>query len=305
MNKRLNLDEPINICIFGARGQGKSLLATHLIVDHAKKNKDVKIFHNNVLKNFPNSYNFNLEDFTGEFPEEAKNSIFFIDEVNYMADPRRTMTTFQQMFDNTVIMQRKLGISLIMTTQKPKDLSGRLLQQLDYEIIVEKKYIDSEDYSKFNIHYEVTVGENNPKMIKRFGKYNRFYRARLIKPYSLFKYYDTAKAQDFRELRKYDSAFIKSKNTSSQRNAVDQFLYNHLYPILEEKEGENFALKGYVDEWCDWFEEATNTSIEEKEMNRALRSCGLSIRSVNGARRLTLDKKVVDKRIAKDKLLSS
>ena len=43
MNKKLNLNEPINICIFGARGQGKSLLATHFIVDHVKRNKDVKI----------------------------------------------------------------------------------------------------------------------------------------------------------------------------------------------------------------------------------------------------------------------
>ena len=48
--KLVNFNEPINICIFGARGQGKSLLATHLIVDHVKKNPNVKVFHNDVLE---------------------------------------------------------------------------------------------------------------------------------------------------------------------------------------------------------------------------------------------------------------
>lgn len=301
--KLVNFNEPINICIFGARGQGKSLLATHLIVDHIKKNPNIKVFHNDVLTNIPNSYIFKPEDFTGEFPDKAKDSIFFIDEVNYMSDPRRTMTTFQQMFDNTIIMQRKLGISLIMTTQKPRDLSGKLLQQLDYEISTEKKYIDKQDFSKFNIHYEVSIGENNPKMIKRFGKYQRFYRARLTKPYSLFKYYDTSKAQDFNELRRYDSDFIKSRNKNTDKGKVEDFLYNDLYVRVVEKKGNDFSLSGYIDEWIDWFEDTTDNRIEEKIMSRILRSSGLKIKKRNGAKYYTFDKDVVRKKKTKNQII--
>jgi len=298
--------EPINICIFGGRGQGKSLLSTYLIYKFMKRNPQTKVFDNGVLKPSLKNRNFlDIKKFVGgDFDTETyKNSIFFLDEVNVLADSRRTMTTFQQLFDNVMIMQRKLGISMIMTTQKPESLSRHLINQLDYEIFVEKKYLVPGDPNKFEIEWLLTAGSNNPALIKRWGRYGLISKARLKNPSSLYSLYDTSKAQDFLGIRSMDSDWVKSSNLQSEKEKVAHFIFNELYPRALNVQGNDFKVGGFVDEYCDWFSEIMDEQVDEKNMTKILRSLGLSIRKVNGARKFYLNKDVVHKKKETAKIL--
>ena len=119
--------------ILGRRGSCKSLLAVVYLYQYYKLGKTI---YSNIWLNFP--YKKFTLDMLSTMPDELRNSVILIDEVQKWADAYRFFAKDSIALSNFVTQIRKLKVTLIITTQFARHTIVRLRDQFDNIIIMER-----------------------------------------------------------------------------------------------------------------------------------------------------------------------
>ena len=240
-DKHRILKEPINVGVFGQRGQGKSLYAYYFVSQLHKKG--MTIFHNNLLPpGVPRTHGIDFKYFAGDIPDFMNNAVLWIDEVQNYASPKRSLTTFQQYFHNFIIQQRKLNLSMIYTTQKPEDIAWFLEQQTDWEVHV-KKLVPPENQKIMHLSYTTIPGRNNPHF-KPFDP--RIIPAKILhNAHKLYGGYNTQAVQSFDELRAFSPEYIASKQGAVEKSNIKEFISTKVKDWITENPDKNFDMTTY------------------------------------------------------------
>jgi len=296
-DKHRILKEPINVGVFGQRGQGKSLYAYYFVSQLHKKG--MTIFHNNLLPpGVPRTHGIDFKYFAGEIPDFMNNAILWIDEVQNYASPKRSLTTFQQYFHNFIIQQRKLNLSMIYTTQKPEDIAWFLEQQTDWEIHV-KKLVPPENQKIMHLQYSTIPGRNNPHFRPfdpRVMPHKILYNA-----HKLYGGYNTQAVQSFDELRAYSPEYIASKQGAVEKSNIKEFIQTKVKDWITENPEKNFDMTTY--DFQELYMKLFGKQVSDKNMRNHLKELQLTSKKSGDTRFWRINKHYFNKQKEKTSII--